>query len=97
MISYPYPVSVAINDAGWIQSEDGGYMNANPDDADKVYKYQPGGGFKGALLFTDNKWYNTDDYQLATMTIDVDEGCYYWRNPGQGDFVWSVARPFTLP
>ena len=104
MISYPYPVSVGINDAASIQTEDGAYGTTVPDDCDHIYMYQAGGGFEGAFIYNsggspaaDNKWYNTKTYALSTMTIDVDQGVYYWRNAGQGTFTWSVARPFTLP
>jgi hypothetical protein len=104
MFAYPYPKSIGVNDADGLQTEDGAYGDPVPDNCDKIYKYQAGGGFEGAFLYNsggspaaDNKWYNTQTFALSTMTLDLDEGAYYWRNPAQGAFVWVASRPFSLP
>jgi hypothetical protein len=108
MIAYPYPVALGIQDSGSIQTEDGAKASASSSsNADQIWRYKPGGGFDGAWLFDsqgtiaggtyDNQWFDIITNTPSTMSIDVDQGFYYYRQPGNGDFNWSPARPFSLP
>jgi hypothetical protein len=106
MISYPYPVDIGVNDAGFITEADGGY-GGYPGTSDEIYKWNPSLGTNGAfeviLLFQsggsyptlDGKWLD-NSYNPSTMVMAPGQGFFYARYKTETGFTWNVARPFSL-
>ena len=95
---------MGIQDSLSIQTEDGATGTGSSMSSDQIWKYKLGGGFDGAWLFDsggstpgyDNKWIDMTAPVSPTISWDVGESFFYYRQPGQGSFDWVVDRPFEV-
>ena len=95
MRTFPYPVTVGVNDGNFVNIADGATANSNSTLADQVWKYT--GTWESAFLFGGIPGHPLDDMWVAagpsTMTLDPGQAFYYLARTG---FTWTVERPFTL-
>jgi len=81
LTSYPYPVSVSIED-----------LDITPALGDAIYKFDPATGYIGNIATYENILFVGDAWS-ATLTFEVGEGFWY-ENAAATTNVWVEVRPF---
>ena len=99
MLCFPYPVDVGVNDGDMPTLAEGAWGGTSSGASDQINTFD-GVGFTTHWLFNggvpayDGKYIQGSG--PSTYVIGAGEGFYYRRLPGQGEFTWTVERPYTL-